>query len=437
MRDKLKRLEEQSDFTGHFGSLGRAGKCGSGVLEWPSVCAARVVLPNRGRELMNRVANGVLVLVSVFAVGTRVMAQAPDNDNCDSPLIVGQVQTPFDSSGATTDGNDEPDQCSFFGYTHIESDVWFRYAAECTGFVSISLCGSEYDTKMAVYRGSDCPTAVADVCSDDDCGTSSRQSRVSLPVTLGEQLMIRAGGFEGAQGAGILNIFCGNDDVFTTCTEFAGDCTVANSSRGCDDLTCCQQVCAIDPFCCDVEWDATCVASAAGVCGDGFEACGAPIPLGDFNGDGQSTITDYGSFNSCLTDSSPGSLAPGCFVFDFDSDKAINVSDFAGFQSTFGAGDCTLASGTPGCGLRDCCQAICESDAFCCLTRWDQNCANATPTEFSCACTADAGDCGASNGSVGCNDSTCCQIVCTDDSFCCAVEWDITCVDSAEELCGG
>jgi hypothetical protein len=54
-----------------------------------------------------------------------------------------------------------------------------------------------------------------------------------------------------------------------------GDCCLAHGSPGCADAECCGQVCAIDPFCCQVAWDASCAAQALAfpVCGCGGETC--------------------------------------------------------------------------------------------------------------------------------------------------------------------
>lgn len=409
---------------------------------------------------MNPRLNSALVIVSVWALAPGAVADPPardgdtghssvvavagglNNDDCADPLFVGQVQTPFSSIGATTDGADEPETCDFQGYTHIDSDVWFCYAAECEdevgrdAFVSISVCGSEYDTKLAVYRGCGCPTEQPLACSDNDCEPSSRQSRVVVDVTTrGEQFMIRVGGFLGDQGTGILNIFCGHQDDFPACAEHAGACTEPNSSRACDDTDCCRSVCELDPRCCDVEWNASCVAIAASLCGTGSENCGL---TGDFDGDGQSTIIDYGFFVACVADSSPGSLAPGCSAFDFNADDAVNVFDFGGLQVMFGTvrGACSVAHDSPGCSTQSCCQAVCKDDPDCCLVAWDQSCANEASSAISCACTADAGECDTSNGTVGCNDETCCLAVCAEDSLCCSVDWDEFCADLATEFCG-
>lgn len=45
----------------------------------------------------------------------------------------------------------------------------------------------------------------------------------------------------------------------------AGACNEANGTPACSDAACCEGVCAIDSFCCDVEWDAACVNIASGV----------------------------------------------------------------------------------------------------------------------------------------------------------------------------
>ncbi len=42
------------------------------------------------------------------------------------------------------------------------------------------------------------------------------------------------------------------------CGPGAGPCSEANGSPGCDDTECCNAVCDLDPFCCDVEWDEYC-----------------------------------------------------------------------------------------------------------------------------------------------------------------------------------
>jgi hypothetical protein len=45
-----------------------------------------------------------------------------------------------------------------------------------------------------------------------------------------------------------------------------GDCCEPNGTPGCDDAECCNAVCTVDPFCCDVEWDSICADEAGDIC---------------------------------------------------------------------------------------------------------------------------------------------------------------------------
>ena len=55
------------------------------------------------------------------------------------------------------------------------------------------------------------------------------------------------------------------------CGPGNGDCCSANNTAGCEDEVCCAAVCAIDNFCCAVDWDNVCAAEAQNLCG----ICGA------------------------------------------------------------------------------------------------------------------------------------------------------------------
>ncbi|MEE9295661.1 MAG: carboxypeptidase-like regulatory domain-containing protein [Phycisphaerae bacterium] len=51
------------------------------------------------------------------------------------------------------------------------------------------------------------------------------------------------------------------------CDDAAGDCCQSNGTPGCEDPDCCEIVCAIDPFCCDMTWDGICAGEAEDLCG--------------------------------------------------------------------------------------------------------------------------------------------------------------------------
>jgi len=134
----------------------------------------------------------------------------PANNNCANAIVVGEGTLAFNTTGATTDGPNEPNACNFFNYTQIGNDVWYRYVPSCSGNATFSLCSSSYDTKLAVYNGAACPSSQsADGCNDDACGSGQGlQSEVVHPVVSGNSYLVRIGGYDGATGAGTLTITC-------------------------------------------------------------------------------------------------------------------------------------------------------------------------------------------------------------------------------------
>jgi hypothetical protein len=107
------------------------------------------------------------------------------------------------------------------------------------------------------------------------------------------------------------------------------------------------------------------------------------------------------------------------------------------------AGDCTgstqeccTAGSEAGCADAACCGAVCSVDPFCCDSQWDSICADEA-LEVCEACRCGSGDCCAPHGGLGCDDASCCSVVCQGDPFCCETEWDGGCVLLARSLCAG
>jgi len=127
----------------------------------------------------------------------------PENDDCGSNIEAFEGVTVFSTVEATTDGPDEPEDCSFNGSSHIESDVWFQFHPLEICQVTVSLCGSLFDTKLAVYVG--CPDGPGEViaCNDDFC---DEQSEVTFIAPQLFNLQVRIGSPTGEQGQGIMVI---------------------------------------------------------------------------------------------------------------------------------------------------------------------------------------------------------------------------------------
>ncbi len=135
--------------------------------------------------------------------------QPPVNDTCASAITVAGGGTSFTTINGTTDGPDET-LCTINGSSQVENDVWFRYTSpSCAGTVTITTCGSLFDTRLAVYPGT-CPGTAdgAIACNDDSasCGTGSLQSSLSFSAAASTQYLIRIGGTAGTTGNGTLNI---------------------------------------------------------------------------------------------------------------------------------------------------------------------------------------------------------------------------------------
>lgn len=341
--------------------------CDGGCLEiagQPQICGNGVLEAGEGCDDGNTSAGD--------GCDARCRSEGLQNDSCANALAVGDGRTSFDSTGASTDGPEVAEACGFLDSAQVESDVWFCYSATCGGEVVASLCGSNFDTKMAVYTECDCPTAPLIGCSDDDCGVGMFESRVAFQATAGQSYMIRIGGFEGAQGNGTLTIRCRDD----ACGSNAGDCFTAREDPGCDDEECCSRTCESDAYCCDVVWDEFCADEALGLCTGNFAACAA------------------------------------------------------------GAGSCDTDNGFPGCETAECCNNVCMIDPFCCVDTWDDLCAAEAANICGSSCGGATGSCLLPNGSPGCTAESCCHRICADDPFCCQTEWDQGCADAATQTCG-
>jgi hypothetical protein len=169
---------------------------------------------------------------------------------------------------------------------------------------------------------------------------------------------------------------------FAQCGPGVGNCCAEHGTPGCEQADCCEVVCAADPTCCTVAWDASCAAAAAQQ-----PACGCAGPT----------------------------CGPA-------------------------QGNCCVSHPTPGCNDPSCCGAVCSIDPFCCDTAWDSVCVGEAEQSPACECVKDV--CGPGNGSCciahptpGCSDSVCCDAVCSIDPFCCDGAWDSVCVQEAQQIC--
>ena len=243
---------------------------------------------------------------------------------CDSPTVVTVGDNPFVNAAtgcnfaSTGCGQGSAFNANFFVFTPTES-----------GSYSFSTCNqADFDSVLVVATG--CAGAQL-ACNDDGAGCAGFTSFIAdVDLTAGQSYIVAIGGYSAttASGSGTLTIAFGGGGGGSCGKPNGNDCCAANTTPGCSDATCCEAICAVDPFCCESQWDQICADAAIAGCdpsacggGGGGGVCGEP------NGN-----------------------------------------------------DCCAANTTPGCSDAECCNQICAVDPFCCNSSWDQICADAAAT---------------------------------------------------------
>ena len=294
--------------------------------------------------------------------------------------------------------------------------------------------------------------------------------------------------------AGYALSWCGPEACSTCPGE--GDCCENNGTPGCADEACCNVVCAQDSYCCDTAWDDECAGAADNLCeelchpplcppGAEGDCCAANGTPGCDNEECCNAVCDWDS--SCCTDvwdricaeiaeldypqeCQCGVTDVACCLLDggcadlpaddctdqggipqAEGSRCLDDGDLNGIDDACesacppGAeGDCCETNGTPGCADAECCRLVCLADPVCCdeFGTWDMFCRDlALDLCAVCSppvCPPDAdGSCCEANGTPGCTNAACCELVCLDDYNCCDpdVGWDVVCVGVAEDLC--
>ncbi|MEE9126067.1 MAG: hypothetical protein V3U11_02915, partial [Planctomycetota bacterium] len=253
------------------------------------------------------------------------VAQAPPNDDCVNAASIALGDTPFSTVNATTDGPAHASCDNATGDLQVNQDVWFDFTAGFTGNLVVTTCDLvSYDSRIAVYDTGDCASvdeATLLDCNDDDlfssCGVAPDfHSTLLVSVVQGNTYKIRVGGFGTETGSGMLRLDA--PPPHPNCPG-TGDCHVNNGTPGCTDQSCCDQVCALVPGCCDVAWDQFCADAAVTICG-APPVCGqlqATCQLPDQAGHGQDFIV------AVVSDSNPGQSKAAADNFVAFADQQI------------------------------------------------------------------------------------------------------------------
>jgi hypothetical protein len=203
----------------------------------------------------------------------------------------------------------------------------------------------------------------------------------------------------------------------------AGSCYAENGSASCNDGTCCAIVCAVDPFCCNTTWDGICVDGALELCLCGNPTTGDCLANNGTPGCDDVTCCEY----VCEVD-------PFCCNDNWDNFCAGTALVNCGQCGAVATVSCFEFHTTPSCDDSACCDLVCSVDSFCCTTTWDDFCVE--QANDTCCGGVTAGTCYAHNETTSCNNAECCTMVCAVDPFCCNSFWDFNCANTALELCG-
>jgi len=173
--------------------------------------------------------------------------QGPPNDSCGQPGFTHITTLPFSASGSTlfASNNFNTIACD---YLNTAPELIYTLNLPCDHTVTVSTCGSNFDTELFVFQGTCNQWFTTAGCNDDFCGT---QSQVTFNAQGGVTYAIVLEGYGSSWGNFVLNItgtaagaqgnaqcpgyqitetpyftygatWCGNDDVNPTCQSNDG-----------------------------------------------------------------------------------------------------------------------------------------------------------------------------------------------------------------------
>lgn len=122
------------------------------------------------------------------------------SDDCSTPELIMGGPASFDCTVATTGSEGQTNlTCLAYSQTGIDNDVWFEWVPDFSGLVDITTCPLDpaYDTRLAIYEGSGCPTGEPLECNDD-LESSNLCSWLTVEVHSGQPYTIQVGVYPGS-----------------------------------------------------------------------------------------------------------------------------------------------------------------------------------------------------------------------------------------------
>jgi PASTA domain len=160
----------------------------------------------------------LLVLLAGLALPGSALAAPPANDDlAAAEELTGRVDFVEATNAEATKQTSEPNHGGNTG----GASIWYRWTVPAAGPATISTCGSDFNTLLAVYTGDVFPLPAAVAEDDDSCDP---QSEVTFTATQGTTYRIAVDGFGGATGTVSLSVRLAppNDD-FANAQQMSGE----------------------------------------------------------------------------------------------------------------------------------------------------------------------------------------------------------------------
>ncbi len=173
--------------------------------------------------------SGKLSSSGTFTLSATCATAAPPNDLCANATAVACGST---TTGSTTGATaDAVGTCTTSLGT--APGVWYTVTGN-GGMITVSLCGSAYDTKVGVFSGS-CGALVCVAGNDDFC---SLQSQVTFSSAAGTTYYVLVTGFSTASGSFTMNVTCAAPPCNCTNTMAFGTVTAPVTNTTVNITTC-------------------------------------------------------------------------------------------------------------------------------------------------------------------------------------------------------
>ena len=163
--------------------------------------------------------------------------EIPANDFCSDATHIGDGTYNVNNTNAFTDS-------IYTGSDRINRDVWYCYTAPGTGLVAVDLCGSDFDTRVAVWEGCACPPTTRLAYNDDNstmCTVETQASYLEFSAVENQTYLIQCGAYSSNYGnivltitslAGATGACCYDDPTAPQCVDEVTESQCENTYSG-------------------------------------------------------------------------------------------------------------------------------------------------------------------------------------------------------------